>query len=166
MSQQTRAAWTEEGPQQPLTITVPRELKSPNRWNGRHWRYKHRETQEWEQAVWVWIAKAAGAKTLQQVLVSMNAIGPKRVCDEKRVVTVTRLVPSSRNFIRDDDNLRFATKPLNDALKRLGLIRDDNRKWLEQPMPLQEVSKTGGWATVIQIASAEQFADLPGADHP
>lgn len=143
-------------PRKPLVIEIHRELKSPNKWNGRHWRYKHRETQEWEQAVWVWIAKAAGARTVCEVLVCMNALGPKRVCDEKRLVTVTRFVPSVRNFIKDDDNLRFSTKPLNDALKRLGLIRDDNRKWLEQPMPTQEVSTTGGWATRIRIEATSQ----------
>lgn len=138
-----------------VTLSIPRELKSPNAWNGRHWRYKYRETQEWEQFIWTALAKQARASSVVAVLAVMNALPPKRVCEEKRRVTVTRLVPSKRNFIRDDDNLRFATKPLNDALKRLGLIRDDNRKWLEQPMPMQAVSETGGWLTVIEIAPVE-----------
>jgi hypothetical protein len=135
-----------------LRLEIARELKSPNRWQGRHWRYKHRETQEWEQFIWVHIAKQTGAKDAMQVLSVMNAIPAlKRVCGEKRRVTVTRYCPSGRNFIRDDDNLRFAVKPLNDALKRLGLIRDDSRKWLEQPIPTQEVATDGRWRTVIQI---------------
>ena len=135
-----------------MRLEIPRELKSPNRWNGRHWRYKHRETQEWEQFIWVKIAQQAGTRDALQVLSVMNAIPSlKRVCQEHRRVTVTRYVPSTRNFIKDDDNLRFAVKPVNDALKRLGLIRDDSRKWLEQPMPTQAVSTDGRWRTVIEI---------------
>lgn len=133
-----------------MRLEIPRELKTPNRWNGRHWRYKHRESQEWEQAVWVEIARRTGARDMYQVLACMGAL-PKRVCQEKRRVTVTRVCPSGRNFIRDDDNLKFACKPLNDALKRLGLIYQDSRKWLEQPTPGQEVSPDGKWRTVIDI---------------
>lgn len=136
-----------------LDLTIPRELKSPNTWNGRHWRYKHRESQEWEQAVWVEIAQQRGAKTLRGVLTAMNAA--KRRCEGRRHVTVIRGVPSKRNFIRDDDNLRFSVKPLNDALKRLGLIHDDSRKWLVQEIPTQEVSTDGGYYTRIQIAEIQ-----------
>jgi Holliday junction resolvase RusA-like endonuclease len=142
-----------------MRLEIPRELKSPNRWNGRHWRYKHRESQEWEQAIWVEIAQQAGARTAVQVLHAMNAIPAVRAIREreqvKRRVQVTRLVPSSRNFIRDDDNLRFSVKPLLDALKRLGLIRDDSRKWIELPTPVQGVSTKGGWRTVIEIEPIE-----------
>jgi Holliday junction resolvase RusA-like endonuclease len=138
-----------------LTLRIPRELKSPNTWNGRHWRYKHRETQEWEQFIWVTLAKQARSSSVLAVLTVMNALPPKRVCSEKRKVTVTRLVPSARNFIRDDDNLRFSVKPLLDALKRLGLIRDDNRKWIDLPMPVQAVSESKNWVTVIEIATVD-----------
>lgn len=137
------------------TVEIPRELKSPNQWQGRHWRYKQAETKAWEMDVAVLMLVPEARKNLWAVLEALNT-GPKegrRVCEERRSVTVTRLVPSSRNFIRDDDNLRFSVKPLNDALKRLGLIKDDNRKWLEQPMPTQQVSPTKTWSTVITIAS-------------
>lgn len=135
-----------------LTLAIPRELKSPNRWNGCHWRVKHRESQEWEMEIAVSLLTKRAQRNVWAVLVAMNAVPPKRVCTERRRVTVTRQVPSVRNFIKDEDNLRFATKPLNDALKRLGLIKDDNRKWLEQPMPTQEVGPV--WMTVIQIEAA------------
>jgi Holliday junction resolvase RusA-like endonuclease len=117
-------------------IDVPLELKSPNTWQGRHWRYKHRESQMWEEAIWTLCALV---------------MKPRRICEVKRRVTVTRFVPSARNFIRDDDNLRFATKPLNDALKRLGLIKNDSRNWLEQPMPEQVVSVVKGYGTRLVI---------------
>lgn len=139
-----------------MRLEIPRELKSPNRWNGRHWRYKHRESQDWERAVWVEIAQRSGAKSVVQVLQCMNAIPAVRVgVQTKQRVAVTRIVPSSRNFIRDDDNLRFSVKPLLDALKRLGLIRDDSRKWIDLPTPEQRVSTKGQWRTVIEIEPVE-----------
>lgn len=141
-----------------MEITVNRELKSPNKWQGRHWRYKHKETQEWEQAIWVEIAQQRGVKS---ILGALQAMGVGETCEEKKLVVVTRLVPSARNFIKDDDNLRFATKPLNDALKRLKLIHDDSRKWLEQGIPTQEVSSDGQYYTRIRIRSG--FAALRGS---
>lgn len=135
------------------TLTVDRELKSPNRWQGRHWRYKHRETQEWEQAIFYEIARQRGVKGVVGALLALGAF-PWQQCAEKRRVQVIREVPSGRNFIRDEDNLRFATKPLNDALKRLKLIRDDSRKWLEQTTPEQRIAKDGKFHTTIVIDEA------------
>jgi hypothetical protein len=66
-------------------------------------------------------------------------------------------VPSARNFIRDDDNLRFAVKPLLDALKRQGYIKNDSRKWLEHPTPTQSVSPDGKDWTIVTI---EPVADV------
>lgn len=140
-----------------LTLTIPRELKSPNKWNGRHWRYKHRETQQWEHDIGTMMLVQSGTTHLIGVLLVLGAF-PWQRCMEKRRVTVTRLVPSARNFIKDDDNLRFATKPLNDALKRLGLIHDDSRKWLEQVLPTQEVSGDKQYATRIQIEPIKEPA--------
>lgn len=134
-----------------LVLHVPRELKSPNCWQGRHWRFKHRESQDWEKQIWVVLAQRTGAKNYVEVLACMNAIQPRRVCQEKRRVIVTRFVPCKRNFIRDDDNLRFAVKPLLDALKRLGLIYNDSRRWIDLPVPTQDVSPDGRWRTVIEI---------------
>jgi hypothetical protein len=132
-----------------LHLEIPRELKSPNKWQGRHWRYKHRETQQWEWEI------AAVALTTNGGYLQFQRDGGMLRPYEVRRVTVTRIVPSKRNFIKDDDNLRFSTKPLNDALKRLGLIYDDSRKWLQQPIPEQIVSPEGEWRTVIEIAPVE-----------
>lgn len=137
-----------------LELVIERELKSPNKWQGRHWRYKHRETQEWEKVVFYEIARLKGVKGVWGALLVLGAF-PWQSCEEKRAVTITRVVPSARNFIRDDDNLRFATKPLNDALKRLKLIHDDSRKWLEQGIPTQEVSTDGKYYTRIRIGAVQ-----------
>lgn len=127
-----------------LTLRLPRELKSPNKWQGRHWRYKHRETLAWESEI------------------KVAALLARRALDRPECavrVAVTRIVPSRRNFIKDDDNLRFATKPLNDALKRLGAIRDDSRLWLQQAMPTQEVSAHGTYETIIEIGRLTDDGD-------
>ncbi len=133
-----------------IDLTIPRELKSPNRWNGAHWRVKHRESQDWERDIFYEIASQQRVKGILGALLVLGAF-PWQSCQEKRIVTMTRFVPSKRNFIKDDDNLRFATKPVNDALKRLQLIREDSRKWLEQATPTQEVSTDGKYYTRIQI---------------
>ena len=142
-----------------LELKIPRRLESPNTWNGRHWRVKHRISQEWEQAISAALLDniaATGVKIgLRTVLLAMQ--GPKVFGTPKRnKVMVERHVPSARNFIRDDDNLRFSVKPLLDALKRQGYIKNDSRKWLDHPTPTQHVSTDGADWTVVRIAPCEQ----------
>ena len=124
-----------------VELRIPRRLESPNTWNGRHWRVKHRISQDWEKEIWT-----------AKVSVGMNAILElKRNAIHKMRVEVERHVPSARHFIRDDDNLRFSVKPLLDALKRQGYIKNDSRTWLEHPTPTQHVSEDGKDYTVIRI---------------
>jgi len=128
-----------------LVLRIPRRLESPNTWNGRHWRVKHRISQEWEDCV---RSCEKDADTYERPVLTFDADG--NVAHRVRV-TVERYVPSMRNFIRDDDNLRFAVKPLLDALKRQGYIKNDSRRWLEHPTPTQHVSTDGKDWTVVTI---------------
>jgi hypothetical protein len=136
---------------QGLVLRIPRRLDSPNVWQGRHWRVKHEISQEWQRGIGDAVYAAIGYKEAL-----MCSIGPRRlgVVMPKMRVTVERHVPSGRNFIRDDDNLRFCVKPLLDALKRQGYIKNDSRKWLEHPTPTQHVSADGKDWTVITIQPA------------
>lgn len=137
-----------------IELVIPRELRSPNAWLWKHWRVKQKEREDWQTEIAIQALRPEVRKKLDiwVLLYAKNQIPEaKRECKRKRRVTVTRYVPKKRNFIRDDDNLRFAVKPVNDALKRLGLIKDDNRKWLDQPMPVQEVSADGKYYTRILI---------------
>ena len=139
-----------------LELRIPRRLESPNTWNGRHWRVKHRISQEWEKEIWTSVARRTKARSIIDVLGCMNAIPALKRRPEsipRQRVEVERHVPSARNFIRDDDNLRFSVKPLLDALKRQGYIRNDSRTWLEHPTPTQHVSADGKDWTVIRIES-------------
>ena len=134
-----------------LELRIQRRLDSPNTWNGRHWRVKHRLSQEWELEIAIAVARLMNARTMTAVLACFGAFRSTDQVTTKRRVEVSRHVPSTRHFIRDDDNLRFCVKPLNDALKRLGYIRDDSRKWLEHPTPTQHVSSDGKDWTIITI---------------
>lgn len=150
-----------------IDLTVERELKSPNAWLWKHWRAKQKEREDWQTEIAIAMLRPEVKKALSiwTLLLAKNDIpGAKRVCGERRRVTVTRSVPSLRNFIRDDDNLRFSVKPLNDALKRLGLIHDDSRKWLEQTLPTQEVSTDGKYYTRITIESVSPSATTGQAE--
>ena len=122
-----------------MTIRVPRELRSPNFWNGRHWREKHRMTQAWEKDIYFLMSPRA---TELKGLIGVES---------KKRVAVTRECPSKRNFIRDRDNLFGACKPLLDSLQRLGLIVHDSMRWLVLEEPKQVVSPDGKFWTVIEI---------------
>jgi len=144
-----------------VTLRVQRELVSPNRWQGRHWRIKHRISQDWEKEIGAATLDVycRSGETLNWAAALGAACGPKRMTgyEAGRVrVAVTREVPSGRNFIRDDDNLRFCVKPLLDALKRLGYIKNDSRKWIELSTPVQTISNDGQYWTEIQITRGDQ----------
>lgn len=136
-----------------LEFRIQRRLETPNIWNGRHWRVKHRISQEWEGAIGatrMWTrGQVRSDVSLVQCLTGPAGVG---LGAQGRVrVEVERHVPSGRNFIRDDDNLRFCVKPLLDALKRQGYIKNDSRKWLDHPTPTQHISSDGKDWTVVRI---------------
>jgi len=146
-----------------LTLRIPRELVSPNQWNGRHWRVKHRISQEWEKEIAVAVLMAVGVTGRRVGLGAAleGFMGPRKATGylaPRMRVAVTREVPSGRNFIRDDDNLRFCVKPLLDALKRQGYIRNDSRKWIDLPTPEQRISPDGKHWTTVTITGLEPNA--------
>lgn len=166
-------------PVTPMTLRIPRRLESPNTWNGRHWRVKHRISQDWEKAVGTALIDATLVEVQRRdpkYRLSLTdaltvSLGPRGVAKVNKQpwtpfrcrVIVERHVPSMRNFIRDDDNLRFSVKPLLDALKRQGYIHNDSRKWLEHPTPTQHVSADGMDWTVLRIEAVGGTLETKGA---
>lgn len=143
-----------------LELMIPRGLCSPNRDRGAHWSRRHRETRIWEQHI---VAAALASPATRTAYERLRLIEGERLVrtargwrvrierrPARRRVEVTRLIHSRRERIRDADNLAFAVKPLNDALRRLGLIYDDSRRWLEQPLP-DEAITVGPPATRLRI---------------
>jgi hypothetical protein len=128
-----------------VLLTAARELKTPNRL--RTWQAEHWESQAWERA----FGRLANGRATP--MLSDGLWIPEEPIPVGKVVRVVirRLVPSARAFIKDADNLRFTTKPVNDALKRAGLIPGDSKKLLDQPEPRQAVSEDGKYWTQIYI---------------
>jgi hypothetical protein len=65
-------------------------------------------------------------------------------------VAVERIVPA-RNFLRDDDNLQFASKSLLDALTRTRLIVDDSEQWLARERTMQRIAEDGHARTRVVL---------------
>lgn len=135
-----------------IEFRIQRKLRSPNEILGRHWREKSRERKSWQVQLETALVIGVGVARAQALLAPGAAlVGCHGGCREKRRVSVTRLVPQTRQFIRDDDNLRFSVKPVLDALKHLGLIRDDAREWCELPNPVQVIAPDKSSWTYIRI---------------
>lgn len=148
-----------------LEFIVERRLESPNKSRGFHWRRRHRDTLAWELMIRAAIRQPAVLTAWSLILAVESRRGKTgrgyvKITrkPERRRVIVTRIVSSGRGFIRDEDNLRFSVKPLNDALKRLGLITDDSTRYLEQPPPEQRIAPDGVEKTLVRI---ERCAELP-----
>lgn len=145
-----------------IEFRIQRLLRSPNELLGRHWREKHRERAAWQADLTNALIDALGSRRVQQLL-QPNDILPGCKGERpnvRRSVGVIRWTPSRRQFVRDDDNLRFTVKPLLDALKGMGLLRDDARKWADVAQPEQEVSNDGtAWTWIV----VDDAAPLPTA---
>lgn len=140
-----------------LELVIPRRLESPNRLRGFHWSRRHRETRQWEYEL---LAAAQSRDALRPwSLITFELRKDERDLfqpheirrQERRRVEVEIELRSRAQLIKDDDNLRFCVKPVNDALTRLGLIYDDSRDWLDQPMPVQRLSADKQPRTIIRI---------------
>lgn len=146
-----------------LELVILRKLESPNKTRGYHWRSRHRETKVFEALLRCAIRHDLNAWSLiLRTETRKDKLGQWRIFEErrqeKRRVTVIRQVKCRRQFIQDDDNLQFSAKPVNDALKRLGLVYEDKRKWMEQPPVLQEVSPDKIARTIIRIERISEEA--------
>jgi Holliday junction resolvase RusA-like endonuclease len=94
-----------------MKLIIPKKIESQNKFQYSHWiKYKrHKDT--WFRAVW-------DAITDEQ----RDSHG-----DQKKRVEVV----SYRTRLLDRGNLVGGAKPVLDALKHFGLIRDDSPKWIE-----------------------------------
>lgn len=133
-----------------LEIAIPRPLKKPSTFWGAHWSHKNRERKAWQDAITVACIDSLPA-TICGALSPVNVRLGQPHGRTRRRVSIYRLTPTARNFLKDDDNLVYAAKPLLDALKQLGLIVDDDRRWLERCGPYQGVSEDGEYWTRIRI---------------
>lgn len=140
-------------------LLLARNLSSPNRWLWRSWADKRRERRAWRDLILATLIDAIGSRRALELLPRRSGVPGARGagCQVRMRVWVTRLAPR-RQWLRDADNLLFATKFLVDALVELGLLRDDDLTWSVRTQPLQ--AEAGGAWTVIYLEPAA--ADAAG----
>ena len=125
--QKTRAAYAASpatiGGAKALIVTG-KDLRTPNDWTNKQngQRIYTRERQEWE-------------RLLRGVIHYWGKQSPI----QKRRLTITRYVTDARHLMRDRTNLEGACKPLEDALKAVGVIYDDDQHYLLRDTPRQEI---------------------------
>ncbi len=110
-----------------LLISVSKPILSRNKLDKWHWSKKSKESKEWEQEIWA----ALNGKI------------------EKATTPMRVKVTSLRARALDDDNLSGGFKGGRDALKRLGLIVDDNLRWCKFEY-FQKIQKIG-FGTIIEV---------------
>lgn len=138
------------------TLRIERKLQTPNHALWAHWHVKRNDRQAWEASIRHALVchlddQARTRADREAVGTVALATGPlPRAPEGRYTVTVERIVPSARHFIRDDDNLTYSVKPVLDALTACGLIYDDSREWLDRPLPTQR-AVPGTTATVLTI---------------
>lgn len=100
-----------------MKIVLYSETPSLNRWQRWHWGRRQKE--------------------IMNFILKMLDIGQEVTTIKKKLT-----VHSYRWGILDRENFIGGLKPLIDALKKIGLIVDDNAKWLEHGNHKQTCSRT------------------------
>jgi hypothetical protein len=120
------------------------KLESPNKLRS-NWRVATADRARWEKQLKSCVLNALGVASWEW----LKELSRQPVTTAKMALQVVRFVPSTRQFIRDDDNLGSSRKGATDAMKRIGLLKDDRREWLEAFPLYQETAPNGVALTVF-----------------
>jgi len=110
-----------------MLIAINRAIDSQNVTDRSHWSVKERIKKEWTKLIWV----------------TLN--GKCQQATGKKIVKIT----SIRSRLLDMGNLIGGAKYLIDAIRDLGLIVDDNTKWVE--IEYKQKQQKLGKSTIIEI---------------
>lgn len=127
-------------------FVIAEKLQSPNKTMA-SWMLQQSARKKWQSRIEPAIAQALGAASFNW----LTQLGRQPRCAEKMTLQIVRLVASSREFIKDDDNLAFSRKQASDAMKHLGLLKDDRREWLDALPIYQDVAPHGRALTVFML---------------
>jgi hypothetical protein len=152
-----------------LVFRVARKLDSPNQWR-RHHMSGHKLMTWWAHAFNAALALEAGCLSWAGYQLKVGASDPARPflgvksgrlkagqvipVEDRRRVSVVRLVPKRANFLRDDDDLAYTVKPVHDALVNGGFLLNDRREFLESAPVQQGVSPDGLAWTIVTVGPA------------
>lgn len=146
-----------------IEFRIQRELRNDNASNRNpHWSRKNTKRLFWQTSLCNALVLSIGYEAARRLLVPesglANAVGTR--VDGRRRLEILRLVPSKRNLIKDTfDNLPWSAKELRDAIKHLGIIRDDSDTWTDTQIH-QDVSPDKTWWTWIAIDAADAPSTL------
>ena len=129
---------------QAWVFVIAEKLQSPNKTMA-SWMLQQSARKKWQKLLEPAIAKAQGAASFTW----LQQLGRAPQCAEKMTLQIVRLVASTREFIKDDDNLAFSRKQSTDAMKHLRLVKDDRREWLDALPIYQDVAPNGRALTVF-----------------
>lgn len=139
-----------------IEIRLPHRLESPNKMLHANWRQRTSDKQAWHARLLSAIADSVSESVPAlasrdggpyEALIAAFGLMPVR---DRRKVTIERQVPSSRNFIRDRENLVYSCKHLMDQIRRAGFVRDDSMKWIDLDVTQRVSDDKRDW-TVIRI---------------
>lgn len=122
------------------------KLESPN-WFMRDFRIRSGLRKKWNVHLRTMVAKVERVASFS----ALELLARAPACHDRMAIQVIRFVPSVRQFLRDDDNSAFSTKQLSDALKDVGLVKEDRREWLKSAPLLQDVSPIAGIPVTLFI---------------
>jgi hypothetical protein len=125
-------------------FVMGRKLDTPNKYKA-HWSLQQSDRAQWERQLQACILKALGVASWEW----LKHLHQVPATTQKMTLQIIRLVKSTREFIRDDENLAFSRKGSTDAMKRCGLLKDDRREWLEALPIYQDVAPNGHPLTVF-----------------
>lgn len=152
---------------QAWAFVIAEKLTSPNKWKA-SWMLQQGQRKKWEGLMQGAILKALGVASWQW----LEQLNRKPDTTVKMTMQIVRLVASSREFIEDDDNLAFSRKQVTDAMKRLGLLKEDRREWLEALTIHQDVAPNGRaltvfllWPTSVGLLDSVSSSPAAGVPH-
>jgi hypothetical protein len=144
-----------------LIGAIDKKLEGINRWMS-DWRLRSSLRKSWGSQFRNVYCRAVRVASWE----GCKQLGRAPECRIKMAVQVVRFVPAVNQFIRDDDGLAGSPKQLYDAMKDVGLIREDRREWLSMHPVVQDVSPIPGRAvTVFLLWPAPVVGLLTGASH-
>lgn len=111
------------------------ELKSPN-WFMRDFRIRSGLRKKWNVALRRMVTRVERVASWE----GCTQLGRVPKCHDRMRIQMVRFTPSVRNFLKDDENSAFCSKQACDALKDVGLIKDDRRELFTSAPLLQDVS--------------------------
>jgi hypothetical protein len=144
-----------------LVGLMPEKLQGVNMWMN-DWRKRSYLRKKWGTHLRLVVCDAEEVASFA----GLESLGRAPACRVRMTVQIVRLVPSVREFLKDDDSLAGAPKQLYDAMKDQHLIREDRREWLQMLPPVQDVSPSGATpVTVFFLWPAPPSADPGGPRH-